>query len=52
MLKWPFSAPAESQPAPKEVMVKFSCFTKYLFLIEEPEDLVNSNITDDVWEGE
>ncbi|KAJ8728082.1 hypothetical protein PYW08_016467 [Mythimna loreyi] len=50
LLKWPFSALPESQPAPKEVMVKFNSFTKYLFLIEEPEDLVNSTVTDDVWQ--
>uniref|UniRef100_A0A2A4J1C9 RAD50-interacting protein 1 n=1 Tax=Heliothis virescens TaxID=7102 RepID=A0A2A4J1C9_HELVI len=47
-LKWPFSAPAETSPAPKEVMVKFNSLTKYLFLIEEPEDLVNSNVTDEL----
>lgn len=36
-------------------MVKFNSVTKYLFLIEEPEDLVNSNVvvkTDGEWQGE
>lgn len=51
LLKWPFSAPPEHPPAPKEVMVKFNSLTKYLFLIEEPEELVNNNVTTEAWQG-
>ncbi|XP_035433109.2 RAD50-interacting protein 1 [Spodoptera frugiperda] len=50
LLKWPFSAPPENPPAPKEVMVKFNSLTKYLFLIEEPEELVNNNVTTEAWQ--
>lgn len=52
LLKWPFSSLPESPPAPKEVMVKFTNLTRYLFLIELPEDLIASNVTDEgVWQG-
>ena len=51
LLKWPFSSLPESQPAAKEVMVKFTNLTRYLFLIELPEDLLPSNVTDGVWQG-
>ncbi|KAH9633445.1 hypothetical protein HF086_004159 [Spodoptera exigua] len=50
LLKWPFSAPPENPPAPKEVLVKFNSLTKYLFLIEEPEELVNNNVTNEAWQ--
>lgn len=50
LLKWPFTHGAEQSPPPKEVMVKFNNLTKYLFLIEEPEDLVNSNASEGLGE--
>ncbi|CAH2037618.1 unnamed protein product, partial [Iphiclides podalirius] len=45
-LKWPFSSSENSTPA-KEVLMKFTNITRYLFLIQEPEDIVSSNSLED-----
>ncbi|XP_049869018.1 RAD50-interacting protein 1 [Pectinophora gossypiella] len=47
LLKWPFVSGAENSPPPKEILLKFSNLTKYLFLIQEPEDLISSTVSDD-----
>ncbi|XP_026317786.1 RAD50-interacting protein 1 [Hyposmocoma kahamanoa] len=47
LLKWPITSGAENSPPPKEILLKFSNITKYLFLIQEPEDLVSVNVTND-----
>ncbi|XP_075973425.1 RAD50 interactor 1 [Anticarsia gemmatalis] len=51
LLKWPFTNGPDHSPAPKEVMIKFNSLTKYLFLIEEPEELVNNNVSEEFGEG-
>ncbi|XP_028043973.1 RAD50-interacting protein 1 [Bombyx mandarina] len=48
LLKWPFISGAEHSPPPKEVMIKFTNLIRYLFLIEEPEDLnINAAVAQD-----
>ncbi|KAJ0177152.1 hypothetical protein K1T71_007161 [Dendrolimus kikuchii] len=47
LLKWPLSSGVEHSPPPKEVLVKFNNLTRYLFLIQEPEDLTSATISDD-----
>ncbi|KAI8435863.1 hypothetical protein MSG28_004076 [Choristoneura fumiferana] len=37
-LKWPMVTGADNSPLPKDVLVKFYGLTKFLFLIEEPDD--------------
>ncbi|XP_063534070.1 RAD50-interacting protein 1 [Cydia strobilella] len=38
LLKWPVVMRPDMSPLPKDVMVKFHNLTKFLFLIEEPDD--------------
>ncbi|XP_059045414.1 RAD50-interacting protein 1 [Achroia grisella] len=45
LLKWPITT-ADNSPPPKEVLVKFSNLTRYLFLIEEPEGLHTNSISE------
>ncbi|KAI5651976.1 RINT-1 / TIP-1 family domain-containing protein [Phthorimaea operculella] len=52
LLKWPFASGVENSPPPKEIILKFSNLTKYLFLIQEPEDLISSTITDEFYQGQ
>lgn len=52
LLKWPFISGAEHSPPPKEVMIKFTNLIRYLFLIEEPEDLnINAAVAQDFGQG-
>lgn len=51
LLKWPVTGGAENSPPAKEILVKFSNTTKYLFLIQEPEDLISVNVTNDFNQG-
>ncbi|XP_068631637.1 RAD50-interacting protein 1 [Battus philenor] len=50
-LKWPFISSMDNSPASKEVMLKFSNITKYLFLIQEPEDLIPISTLEDLRPG-
>ncbi|KPJ08133.1 RAD50-interacting protein 1 [Papilio machaon] len=46
-LKWPITSASESSPPSKDVLMKFSNLTRYLFIIQEPEDQIpNSNLED------
>lgn len=51
LIKWPFTSGPEPSPPPKEVMVKFLNLTKYLFLIEEPEDIKTFIVLDQTVQG-
>ncbi|CAG5031600.1 unnamed protein product [Parnassius apollo] len=47
LLKWPFTSSSENSLPPKELLTKFTNMTRYLFLIQEPEDLMSSAISDE-----
>ncbi|CAH0397943.1 unnamed protein product [Chilo suppressalis] len=48
LLKWPFTANTENSPPPKEVLIKFSNLTRYLFLIEgQPNESVYEDLEKD-----
>lgn len=51
LLKWPFSSGVEHSPPPKEVLVKFNNLTRYLFLIQEPEDITRTATSDEFVNG-
>ncbi|CAH2106494.1 unnamed protein product [Euphydryas editha] len=46
-LKWPFTSSPESTAIPKEVLNKFSNLTRYLFLIQEPRDILSESVSGD-----
>ncbi|XP_013168977.1 PREDICTED: RAD50-interacting protein 1 [Papilio xuthus] len=47
VLKWPMTSTSESSQPSKDALMKFSNLTRYLFIIQEPEDLIpNSNLED------
>lgn len=50
-MKWPVTSEAEHSPPPKEILVKFSNLTRYLFLIEEPESVNNDAVSEDFGRG-
>lgn len=50
LLKWPITTAAENSPPPKDVLIRFSNLTRYLFLIEEPEDMHVNTISEEVQE--
>lgn len=51
LLKWPFVSGAENSPPPKEIVIKFTNLTRYLFLIQEPEDLITTTASEDFAPG-
>ncbi|KAM3964419.1 RAD50 interactor 1 [Aphomia sociella] len=48
LLKWPIGTAAENSPPSKEVLVRFTNLTRYLFLIEEPEDMHTNTISEEL----
>ncbi|XP_030035730.1 RAD50-interacting protein 1 isoform X2 [Manduca sexta] len=47
-IKWPFVTGSENATPPKEALVKFKNLTRYLFLIQEPEDQTAKPVSEEV----
>ncbi|XP_053607174.1 RAD50-interacting protein 1 [Plodia interpunctella] len=47
-IKWPLSSGVENPPLPKDVLIRFYNLTRYLFLIEEPEDVSSSTVSEEI----
>ncbi|XP_013199774.2 RAD50-interacting protein 1 [Amyelois transitella] len=48
LIKWPLTTGAENPLPSKDALIRFYNLTRYLFLIEEPEEFITKNVSEEI----